>query len=117
MSIKCPAIEWPAALEEGGPIEDPSILLLGTAYLAGKAMQVVAARIDLPQSWALDYKPGAEKSAWQWDASNSLLATLLDELDDMAGDLGNLLGDDSPTIVNLADNPYMVWMLPASFCL
>lgn len=115
MPIRSPLFQWPAFFDERGPPDDPSILLTGTARFSGKAMQVVAVRVD-PYRLRVPHKQedavyGCQKS----DGFTAVLGVVLDELDYIAGELSDLLGKDEPSVVEFENGPYMVCMVPATF--
>lgn len=115
MTIQLPPCEWPAGLEERGPPEDPSILLTGTARLAGNEMQVVAIRIDRSRRCAPGYRPEAPDGCYRANGLNVVLEVALEEIDYIAGEFGELLGKDEPSVIEFENGPYLLWMMPATF--
>lgn len=115
MAIPCPSFRWPLELDECGPAEDPEILLTGTAYLGASPIQVVAIRID-PNSGRLpDYKASVPHDAYTDGHFDEVLEVVLDELEYVASELDDLLGEDRPSTVRLPGGVYRLCTLPASF--
>jgi hypothetical protein len=110
MAIQCPALEWPTSLEECGPVEDPSIVLKGTARIGGTPAAVVAIRIKLDLRRAPDYKNGLPADVYQVDA----LETTLDELDYLVNKIGVITGSMERRAVRLSTGVYVLWLLPSS---
>lgn len=114
MPIPCPNCRWPLQLDERGPAEDPAILLTGTAYLDTSPIQVVAIRVGTDSARLPDYKPGVSRDAYA-DRFDEVLEVLLDELDYVTSELGDLLGADKPGTVRLTGGIYRLCILPATF--
>jgi hypothetical protein len=110
MAIACPALEWPSSLEERGPVEDPSIVLKGTARIGGAPAAVVAIRIKPDLRRAPDYKKGVAANVYQADA----LETILDELDYLVDEIGVITGGMERRVVRLSTGVYVLWLLPSS---
>ncbi len=108
MVIACPRIEWPDALEERGPADDPSIVLRGTARLGEAPLEIVAIRVDPELRRAPDYRSGVPEAAYR----RAALEAALEELEYLAEELGGLIDKEERSIVRLAGAPYVVWMLP-----
>jgi hypothetical protein len=115
MAVVCPAWQWPAALEERGPSEDPSILLAGAARIGDVEMQIVAIRINDTLRWTPDFKRGIAEDTYRVNGLGEVLETTLEDLQSVASDLGDLLGGGGSSVVELATGPYRVWVMPASF--
>ena len=109
MAVPCPRLEWPPFLEEGGPPEDPSILLTGTARIGGTAVAVVAIRISPGRTRMPDYRQDVPAAAYEAAA----LETILDELEYLAQEIGAVMAGGEPGLVQLATGPYVMGVLPA----
>jgi hypothetical protein len=109
MVVACPSIEWPGALEECGPAEDPDIVLKGTARIGETPLQVVAIRVDPELRRAPDYKGDVPERAYRTAA----LETTLDELEYVTEELGGLTGAAERSLVRLPAGAYVLWVLPA----
>jgi hypothetical protein len=110
MAIQCPALEWPTSLEERGPVEDPSIVLRGTARIGGTPAAVVAIRIKSDRRRAPDYKVGVPAAVYQVDA----LETIVDELDYLVDEIGVIAGSMARSLIHLSTGDYVLWLLPSS---
>jgi hypothetical protein len=115
MPIPCPNCRWPLELDERGPTEDPAILLTGTAYLGAIPIQVVAIRIDPSSGRLPGYKPGIPRDAYADGRFNEVLEVLLDELEYIASELDELLGQCEPSTVALPSGLYRLCALPTCF--
>lgn len=115
MPIVCPSCRWPAELDERGPTEDPAIFLTGTAYLGATPIQIVAVRIDPTSGRIPDYKPGVPAAAYAESRLDAVLEVLLDEIEYLASELDQLLGQWEPSVVELASGRYRLCALSASF--
>ena len=113
MPVPCPPCRWPSALKEGGPPEDPSVLLTGAASIGDTVLQIVAIRIDPTLRWALDYKRGVAAASYEMNALDRTLETFLEEAESISSELDELLGERRPSILRLATGNYKVWILPA----
>jgi hypothetical protein len=114
VAVECPACVWPAVLEERGPAEDPSILLTGAAQIGDAGVQIVAIRINSTLRWSPDYKRSVDEVSYQANGLNEVLETTLEELQSVASEWGDLLGEGSSGLVELATGPYRFWVLPVS---
>jgi hypothetical protein len=110
MAVQCPALEWPSFLEERGPVEDPSIVLRGTARIDGTPAAVVAIRIKPDLKRAPDYKNGVPADVYQVDA----LETIVDELDYLVDEIGVVTGSMERRVVHLSTGVYLLWLLSSS---
>jgi hypothetical protein len=110
MAVQCPALEWPSFLEERGPVEDPSIVLRGTARIGGTPAAVVAIRIKPDLIRAPDYKNGVPADVYQVDA----LETIVDELDYLVDEIGVVTGSMERRVVRLSTGVYLLWLLLSS---
>jgi hypothetical protein len=109
MAVPCPTLEWPHFLEECGPVEDPSILLTGTARIGGISVAVVAIRISHGRTRIPDYRDGVPAGAYETAA----LETILEELDYLAQEVGAMTASSESGIVRLATGTYVMGVLPA----
>lgn len=114
MAVRCPAWQWPEELEERGPPEDPSILLTGEARLGEVPMRVVAIRIDSTLRWSPDYRSDVAEDAYRENEFDQMLETMLEDIQSVATDLGELMGDGRLAVVELSTGPYRVWVMPNS---
>jgi hypothetical protein len=115
MLVQCPPCQWPTALDERGPVEDPGILLTGRARIGDIAVQIVAVRIDPALRWMPDYKSDVAEGCYQVDGLDVALETILEELESVGSGLEDVLGETRPSIVELATGTYMIWVMPSSF--
>jgi hypothetical protein len=115
MAIECPPCQWPTVLEERGPSEDPSILLTASARIANVEVQIVAIRINDTLRWTPDFKRDIAGDAYGINGLGEVLEATLEDLQSIASDLGDLLGGQGLSVVQLATGPYRVWVMPASF--
>lgn len=108
MAVPSPTLEWPPFLEEGGPAEDPAILLTGTARIGSTAVAVVAIRIHPGRARVPDYRPDVPTQAYETGA----LETILEELDYLAQEVSAVTASAEPGIVHLATGSYVMGVLP-----
>lgn len=101
MTLRAPAIQWPATFDAFGPADDPAILLAGEAKVAGIGYVVTAVRMRRGMRMP-DYKDGVSPGAYE-DA----LDTMLDEIECLAS-------TREPALLPLADGHYLLWMVPAA---
>src|SRR5271155_1269661 len=102
MPVECPACKWPVLLEEQGPREDPSILLTGTAKIGNTAIKIIAVRVNLNLEAAPDYRSDVSSGCYRERGYDTVLDTVLDTFEYAAAELGELLGEEHSTIVELA---------------
>lgn len=107
--------QWPEALEERGPAQDPSILLTGSARIGQVPVQVVAVRINPELVGVPDYRPDVDEARYRKGALATLLETILDESEYLVSELEELLGKARSSIVPLEQGSYLVWVIPAVF--
>lgn len=100
MPVQCPPPTWPAALQEEGPAEDPTILLAGPARFGNAAYRVIAVRVD-PERLHPDFRPELDESVY----AEHELQVLLDELV-YFGELGR------DVVVTLESGGYVMLMTP-----
>jgi hypothetical protein len=112
MSVECPRCEWPAVLEERGPLEDPSILLTGTARVGDTAVQIVAIRINPALRFAPDYKQGLSSVVYGANGLDEILETVLEEFEYVSSELDQLVGESRSCIVELATGRYVLCIVP-----
>lgn len=115
MAVSCPPCSWPTVLEEKGPSDDPSILLAGIAHIGDAPIKIVAIRINSTLRPKLDCKPDVAESSYQAGDLDTVLGTVLEELEYLAAELGNLLGSNHLGAVELATGRYKVWAISSSF--
>jgi hypothetical protein len=115
MTINCPPCLWPTFLEEKGPSDDPSILLTGTARIGNAALQIIAIRIKPTLRSTLDCKPNVAQESYQANDLDTVLGTVLDELEYTSAEIGNLFGEDHLTTIELSPGLYRVWAMSTSF--
>jgi len=111
MPVQFPASSWPTVLDERGPPEDPAILLTGMASIGGAAVQVIAIRIDPSLRWTPDYRPDVAESRYRADGLADLVEGAIEDLDSVAAEFRETLGERSSDIVTLAGRSYMVWLV------
>lgn len=101
MTVRCPPIVWPTELDEAGPPEDPSILLVGSAEIAGMAHQVMAIRVKPDLRLQPDIRDDVPKAVYE----DAHLHVRLEELSYLA---------DAMTLmsIRLDSGAYVVWMMP-----
>jgi len=110
MAVSCPAVAWPRSLAERGPVEDPTILLVGEARIGDATVSVVAIRIRPELRRTPDYRADVPRDAYAGGA----LETVLDELEGLTEEIGILTGAADRSIVRLPTGAYLVWILPAT---
>jgi len=115
VAVECPACVWPNILEERGPSEDPSILLTGKARIGDTDARIVAIRVNSAQEWAPDFRRSVAEDSYHENGLDEVLRMALDEFQAVASELGDLLGDSRPSVVELATGHYSVWVIPTSF--
>ena len=109
MAVQCPPIEWPTSLEECGPIEDPSILLIAGARIGDTPVTVAAIRIDRELRRAPDFKPDIAPSAYKTAA----FETILEELECLTEELNSAKSGAQRSIIELKTGSYVMWVLSA----
>ena len=103
MSIPCLRIQWPTALEETGPPEDPTIMLLGSAHMGTTPFKVLAIRVNARLKFMPDYRPDLPEAVYESGKLEVLLA-----------ELGEIAATDHPGTIALETGSYVMWMAPAS---
>jgi hypothetical protein len=101
MTVRCPPIIWPTELEEAGPPEDPTILLAGSADIAGRVHHVMAIRVKPHLRLQPDVRDDVPSQAYE----EALLYSRLDELSCLA-DTRTL------TSIQLDAGTYVIWVMP-----
>ena len=114
MTVPCPAWQFPTGLEERGPAEDPTILLTGVAHLGNAAVQLVAIRINATLQWTPDFRHDVAEESYQVNGLGETLETALEDLQTVASELGDLLGDGGSGVVELATGHYRVCVMPGA---
>lgn len=102
MTVLFPPPQFPSALLEVGPIEDPAILLRGEAVIAGVLHAVIAIRIDAI-SMSADFRGDLPRQAY----ANC-------RVQDMLEDLGAHTEITDDSLVHLTSGRYVVVMIPSS---
>jgi hypothetical protein len=115
MPVQCPPCQWPAALDERGPVEDPSILLTSRARIGDVTVQIVAVRVNPAIRWMPDYKSDVAQGAYEVDGLNVALETILEELESISSELADTLGETQPSTLELTTGAYMIWVMPSSY--
>jgi hypothetical protein len=115
MTIECPPCQWPTALEERGPAEDPTILLTGTALIGDAEVQIIAIRVDPLLRWTPDYRSDVAETSYQANGLDTVLETTLEAFESVATAFADVLGESRSTIVDLATGPYRIGVMPAAF--
>lgn len=98
MSIPLLSLDWPAALDEIGPEQDPTILLSGAAQIGRTLFRIMAIRVQPDLRFMPDFQPDAEYDT--------------DALETKLEDLAVIADTDHPGEVELAGGRYVVWMTP-----
>ncbi|HEY2758082.1 MAG TPA: hypothetical protein VGJ01_20355 [Pseudolabrys sp.] len=114
MAVECPSCRWPTAFEELGPVEDPSILLAGTAHIAQSAVQIIAIRISPNSRRAPDYKNDVPEECYKTNGLNETLAEALEDFEYLSADFDELLGEGDSGLLELATGTYVVIALPST---
>jgi hypothetical protein len=99
MSIALSSIRWPAVLNEEGPTQDPTIVLTGSAEIAGVPFTVKALRMR-PNLRTPDYRPDLSETVYE--AS----------IDGMVDDIEDLVGTINLARIIINDNQYLLWVEP-----
>jgi hypothetical protein len=107
--------QWPEALVECGPAEDPSILLTGSARVGPVPVQIVALRVDPDVVGWPDYKPEVREEGYRADGLAKLLETLADEFDYLVSALEELIGEGRASVVPLRQGSYLMLVVSAAF--
>jgi hypothetical protein len=115
MPVRCPTCQWPTALDERGPREDPSILLTGTVRIANAAIQIVAIRVSPAYQRRPDYKEDVPRPCYQTNGLDAVLETFLEDFEYVGEEFGELLGDGGSDMIELASGCYVLAALPASY--
>lgn len=115
MTVNCPPCLWPTSLEEKGPPDDPSILLMGTARIGDTPLQIIAIRVNPTLKAALDFKPSVAKDTYQANDLDEVLGAILEELEYASAEIKSLFGEGHLTTIELAPGLYRVWAISASF--
>ncbi|MDE2111409.1 MAG: hypothetical protein KGJ79_09725 [Alphaproteobacteria bacterium] len=101
MDIRAPSIQWPTALTGAGPDEDPSIMLTGTAKIAGVDFLVSALRM----------RDGMRIPDYREDVPEKIYETALDN---MLDDVEDLVSSMEPELLAINGGRYLLWMVPAA---
>ncbi|HEY5347369.1 MAG TPA: hypothetical protein VIJ72_04180 [Rhizomicrobium sp.] len=101
MPVPSPTIRWPTELREDGPAEDPEILLMGKAEVAGAAFRVMALRVR-QDGRTPDYRDGVPDAAYD------------SGMDAMVGDIEDLADSIGPRLIPMNGAQYLLWMVPSA---
>ena len=112
MPIPFPKCVWPTTLDERGPNEDPSILLIGMAEIGNAPAQIIAIRISRTLRHAPDYRQNVPAGIYDVNDLDKGLESFLENAEDLTDDLSDALGEHAPSIVQLEPGAYMLWILP-----
>lgn len=106
MPVQCPSCQWPSSFSERGPAEDPSILLSGTARIAQGSVQILAIRTSRDSGRIPDYKSDVPRECYQ--ELGSVLEQVLQDLEYLASEFGDLLNDSALEGIELATGTYRI---------
>ena len=101
MSLRAPAIQWPAAFDAQGPAEDPNILLVAEASIDGIAFVITAIRMRDGMRMP-DYREGVPIGVYE------------DTIDSMREEIEVLASTMDPPLVKLDGGDYLLWMIPSA---
>jgi len=101
-------------LDERGPPEDPTILLTGMTSIGGAAVQIVAIRVDPSLRWTPDYRADVDEDFYRADGLADLVEGAIEDLDSVAAEFRDALGDGGSDMVTLAGQSYRVWLVSAA---
>jgi hypothetical protein len=108
MPVQCPSCQWPKSFSEYGPAEDPSILLSGTARIAHTAVQIVAIRTSRDSDRIPDYRSDVPPECYQANGLSTLLEQLLEDVEYLACELGDVLSEPGSEPLELPTGMYKV---------
>lgn len=106
MPVQCPPCRWPSSLMECGPVEDPSILLSGTAHIAQAAVQIVAIRTSPKSGRIPDYKNDVPRECYE--GLDTDLEQLLEDFEYLTKEFGDLLTPSQTEDVELPTGTYRI---------
>jgi hypothetical protein len=109
MPVQCPSCQWPSSFTECGPVEDPSILLSGTARIAQAAVQIVAIRTSRESGRVPDYRSDVPRECYQ--GLSSVLEQMLEDFEYLASEVGDLLSDSDSEDIELLTGTYRLLAL------
>jgi hypothetical protein len=89
-------------------------MLTGAAQIGEAEVQIVAIRINPTLRWSPDYRRDVAEVSYQLNGLNEILETTLEELQSLASDWQDLLGDGRSGVVEFATGPYRVCVMPVS---
>lgn len=108
MPVQCPLCQWPSFFTECGPVEDPTILLSGTAHIAQAPVQIVVIRTSTRSRRIPDYRSDVPRACYAEDGLDARLEQLLEDCEYLANEFGELLGGSGPGAVELATGRYIL---------
>jgi hypothetical protein len=100
MPIIAPSIQWPSVLDEMGPDEDTSILLIGHASISGVEFVVTAVRM--------------QEGSREPDYREAVAIAKYESLDSKIGDIEDLAESWTLETIPINDAQYLVWMVPVA---
>ncbi|HTV37500.1 MAG TPA: hypothetical protein VMF12_13790 [Xanthobacteraceae bacterium] len=106
MPVQCPTCQWPSSFSECGPVEDPSILLSGTARIAQGAVQILAIRTSAESGRIPDYKSDVPRECYE--ELSGVLEQVLEDLEYLASEFGELLNDSGSEGIELPTGTYRI---------
>ena len=102
MPIRMPQLRWPAELQEEGPHQDPSIILVAAVVIDSASYRIQAMRIDL-DSLEPDFRADLEEDNY---ADHRIY--------DIFEELIFLDNFDRSSVLSLESGNYIFWMAPVS---
>ncbi|MGH6680727.1 MAG: hypothetical protein ACREDL_17775 [Bradyrhizobium sp.] len=91
---------------ECGPVEDPSILLSGTAHIARAAVRIVAIRTSRESGRIPDYKNDVPRECYE--GLDTVLEQLLEDFEYLTREFGDLLAPSQSEDVELSTGTYRI---------
>ena len=101
MPVRAPLIQWPETLGALGPADDPNILLVGEAWIAGAEFMITAIRMRKGMRMP-DYRDGVAPADYE-----AALDSMLDEIEYLASTM-------APALVPMDGGEYLIWMVPSA---
>jgi len=101
MNVLAPKMEWPGEFKAEGPDQDPTVVLIGEAKVAGVAFRIMALRM-LEGLRTPDYREGVPRCLYQ------------DALERMVDDIEDLVDSIAPCLIRINEAQYLLWMVPGA---
>ena len=101
MTIPAPAIQWPLDLRQKGPKNDPTILFVGQATVAGAAFTIAALRVR-KDGHGPDFHDDIPEEEYE-----DSLESMMESVEDLAGSI-------RLSTIPLNGEQYVLWMVPNS---